>query len=118
MKDFNAKSDIYRISHNIKSLRLATGYNLHYIADLLEVSYQQVQKYERGTNRLPLDKLVKLRALYDVPYDIFFAGLEPDKTKLRRRLDDEDIKVIYLMRRAKDHSIREKAFDILKILFE
>ncbi|MEO5913348.1 MAG: helix-turn-helix transcriptional regulator [Luteolibacter sp.] len=38
--------------------RLARAWTLNEFSKLLGVSYQQVQKYEKGTNRIPIDKLV------------------------------------------------------------
>ncbi len=40
----------------------------------LGVTFQQVQKYETGDNRLPVEKLYILRHLYGVPYERFFEG--------------------------------------------
>ena len=45
------------------------------LSDFLNVSYQQIQKYEAGRNRLPIDSLYKLKDFLDVPFEHFFVGV-------------------------------------------
>jgi transcriptional regulator with XRE-family HTH domain len=44
---------------NLRRLRLARGYSQTELGDALGVSFQQVQKYERGVNRVSASMLVK-----------------------------------------------------------
>ncbi|MGB0907069.1 MAG: helix-turn-helix domain-containing protein [Maricaulaceae bacterium] len=46
------------------------------LGDMLGVTFQQVQKYERGTNRVGASRLWKLSQVLDVPVSYFFDGLE------------------------------------------
>lgn len=70
------------IGANLQYLREASGLSQIEIGQLLSVSSQQVQKYERGQNRLPIDKLYRLKQFYDVPYEIFFQGFRADSRPL------------------------------------
>jgi len=45
------------------------------LADGLGVSFQQVQKYERGTNRVSASRLYDIGACLGVSVDYFFEGL-------------------------------------------
>lgn len=81
------------IGQNFRLLREQAGLTQKDIARMLGVSFQQIQKYERGENRLPVDRLHALKNILDVSYDAFFKGLDkaviPDKSwpeKLYRRL--------------------------------
>lgn len=67
--------------------RQVLGMSQQSLARLMGVSYQQVQKYERGTNRLGSSRLHRLAEVLDVPVAWFF-----DETSLesrRHELDDE-----------------------------
>ncbi|MFD0894723.1 helix-turn-helix transcriptional regulator [Luteolibacter ambystomatis] len=62
--------EIYRrIGRNIRERRLAMGWSLEKLAGTLGVSYQQLQKYETGTNRLPSHMLVILAARFGCSTD-------------------------------------------------
>jgi transcriptional regulator with XRE-family HTH domain len=41
------------------------------------VSFQQIQKYERGTNRISASVLFALATRAELPIDWFFDGLDP-----------------------------------------
>jgi len=40
------------------------------------VTFQQVQKYEKGSNRIPVDRLISLSKYLDVPLERFFTFTE------------------------------------------
>lgn len=69
-----------QIGKNLARLRRRAGIGLVDVAQVLGVSYQQVQKYETGRNRISAARLYRLKWLYDVPYDVFFEGLPQDET--------------------------------------
>ncbi len=46
------------------------------LADLIAVTFQQVQKYERGSNRISASKLFAIAEALEVPISYFFDGLE------------------------------------------
>lgn len=49
------------------------------LAKALGITFQQVQKYERGSNRVSVGKLYRLADILDVPLTFFFDGLDvPD----------------------------------------
>lgn len=46
------------------------------LGEELGVTFQQVQKYERGTNRVGASRLFRMSRVLDVPIAFFFDGLE------------------------------------------
>ena len=46
------------------------------LADRIEVTFQQVQKYERGSNRISASKLFAIAEALEVPISYFFEGLD------------------------------------------
>ncbi len=69
-------SNTKTIGQNLKTLRQIRQISQVDLAKILGVTFQQVQKYERGTNRLPVDKLHRAKEELNVPYDFFFKGME------------------------------------------
>src|SRR5438093_8592256 len=58
-------------------IREGVGLSQSAVGALLEVSYQQVQKYERGINRISIDKLQRLAEALRVPMTAFFVDTFP-----------------------------------------
>lgn len=60
------------VARNIKMRRKMLGLSQTNVSDHLEVSVQQVQKYECAKNRLSSGKLYKIAQLLKSPIDYFF----------------------------------------------
>jgi transcriptional regulator with XRE-family HTH domain len=67
------------IGKNLRFLREKAGLTQKELAFILEITFQQVQKYERGENRFPVEKLHALKKHFGVPYHAFFRGLEEEE---------------------------------------
>ena len=48
------------------------------LGDQLGVTFQQVQKYERGANRVGASRLYRMSQVLDVPVSFFFEGISDD----------------------------------------
>jgi transcriptional regulator with XRE-family HTH domain len=55
--------------------RLMLDMSQEKLANALGVSFQQVQKYENGTNRIGASRLQQMSAVLQVPPAFFFEGL-------------------------------------------
>jgi transcriptional regulator with XRE-family HTH domain len=54
--------------------RLMVGLSQSKLADALDVTFQQVQKYEKGANRIGASRLQQLARVLEVPPSFFFEG--------------------------------------------
>jgi len=59
----------------IRIRRKALGHSQQSLADALGLTFQQVQKYERGVNRVSASKLFDIARFLGVPVGFFFEGL-------------------------------------------
>jgi transcriptional regulator with XRE-family HTH domain len=57
-------------------LRKSSGVSQQKLAEQLGVTYQQVQKYEGGTNRVSTAFLLRVAQMFGVPLDYFFEGID------------------------------------------
>lgn len=71
------------VGHRIRIERLARGLSQTALANQLGVTFQQVQKYEKGVNRVGAGRLTKIAEVLGVPVGAFFTGKE--------MLDDEQV---------------------------
>ncbi len=60
----------------IRAKRKAMGISQSDLADALGISFQQVQKYERGSNRVSSSKLYEIAQKLNSPLATFFEGLD------------------------------------------
>jgi transcriptional regulator with XRE-family HTH domain len=73
------ESDFYRdLGGAIRVARSKSGKSQEDIADHLDVSFQQVQKYETGKNRIPVVHLVSLSTYLEVPLSQLVAQSAED----------------------------------------
>lgn len=55
--------------------RLEMGLSQERLGDLLGITFQQVQKYEKGLNRIAASRLFEIAAVLDVNVASFFDGI-------------------------------------------
>ena len=66
------------IGQRIRERRRALGLSQHDLAEAIEVSFQQVQKYERGANRISFSRLVEVAGALKCQLADLAEGLDPD----------------------------------------
>ena len=63
------------VGHNIRLYRLARDMSQSDLARALGISFQQVQKYEKGANRVGAGRLVRVAAALGVPVMALLKGV-------------------------------------------
>lgn len=61
-----------QIAHNLKRTRKACGLSMTDVATRVGLSYQQIQKYENGTDHIRASRLYQLSKIYKKPVSEFF----------------------------------------------
>jgi transcriptional regulator with XRE-family HTH domain len=59
------------------------GISQESLGERLSVTFQQIQKYEKGTNRVSASRLYEMAQIFDVPIDYFFDGLTGEEDHLQ-----------------------------------
>jgi transcriptional regulator with XRE-family HTH domain len=62
------------VGSRVRMRRLMLGWSQGRLAEQLELTFQQVQKYEKGSNRIGAGRLHQLSHILDVPVSFFFEG--------------------------------------------
>lgn len=63
------------VGRRVCERRLALGYNQSDLGRALGLTFQQIQKYEKGTNRVSASKLWDIARFFKVDIGYFFDGL-------------------------------------------
>ncbi len=66
------------VGARVRQRRVLLGMNQTKLGDALGMSFQQVQKYERGTNRIGSSRLYDLARVLDVSIEHFFEDMPPE----------------------------------------
>lgn len=83
------------------------------LGDQLGVTFQQVQKYERGSNRVGASRLWKMSRVLDVPVGFFFDGLGEEGSVTEFSANDQ-LPIVYDFIRSTDGVSLAKAVSQIK----
>ena len=96
------------IGKKLKAKRLEFGYSQGKIGEMLGgLTFQQVQKYEKGVNNLSLNKLLELCKVFNIGLNYFIEDNLEDNTK------DIDFKLLGLFKKIEDKEIKESLIVLL-----
>jgi len=62
------------VGSRVRMRRMMLGMSQGKLGDALDLTFQQVQKYEKGTNRIGASRLQHISQLLQVPVPFFFEG--------------------------------------------
>ena len=82
-----------RISMRLRQRRLLLGITQGVVAEALGVSFQQIQKYETGANRISSSRLFELAIILDAPITYFYPQVRVSKNT-RARVNDETMRML------------------------
>src|ERR671932_2111498 len=66
------------VGSRVRLRRTLLGLSQEKLGDALGLTFQQVQKYERGVNRIGASRLFDLSRVLDVPIGFFFDDMPPE----------------------------------------
>jgi len=112
------RTDAYdiEVGRRIRARRLARHMSQMELADQLGLTFQQVQKYEKGTNRVSAGRLKRIAKILEVPILYFFDEADesvPDTAALLGFVNNA--RVLRLMRaysRIDNHSLQQSILDL------
>src|SRR5436305_11846343 len=64
-----------QVGNRVRIRRMLIGMSQERLGDLLGLTFQQVQKYEKGVNRIGAGRLFEVSRILNVPVDFFYEGL-------------------------------------------
>ena len=121
------------VGARVRLRRNLLGLTLQTLAKAVGVTYQQLQKYERGVNRVGASRLFNLSRVLDVPISFFFDDLSPaaagaGRKRRARGLSEapaaaidfdvlsnrETIKLIRAYYRITDPRLRKRVLELVK----
>jgi transcriptional regulator with XRE-family HTH domain len=109
---FHHPVDVY-VGARVRQARILRGWNQHALATAVGLTYQQVQKYELGSNTLSAGRLYEFASALGVPVSHFFEGmlgtLEIDRGRILIRMKSEHLF---------DHSAQRETMNLVRAFYE
>jgi transcriptional regulator with XRE-family HTH domain len=81
------------VGQRVRTRRLMLGMSQSNVADALGVTFQQLQKYEKGANRVSASRLQHIAQILKMPVQSFFEGL-PEHGQRRAPTDAPDAQYV------------------------
>ena len=117
------------VGARVRMRRLMVGMSQGKLGEALDVTFQQVQKYEKGANRIGASRLQQLARVLDVPPSYFFEGAptsdglasgfaEPDGNSyvVDFLSTNEGLQLNRAFAAIKDPKVRKKILDLVQSL--
>lgn len=119
------------VGSRVRLRRTLLGMSQEKLGEAIGLTFQQVQKYERGANRIGASRLFNLSQVLDVPVSFFFDDM-PQETATAPVLGDEDdeervvefepdpmakretLELVRAYYRITDPSVRKRLFELTK----
>lgn len=129
MNDERAANAIDRkLGQRVRTRRLEIGMSQERLAELLGVTFQQVQKYEKGVNRIAASRLHDISSALEMPVARFFEGLAGGRAggvaeTTKDYIDDalatpEGAQLMSLFASIKSQKVRRRVVELVKALTE
>lgn len=122
------------VGGRVRQRRTLLGFSQEKLADAIGLTFQQVQKYERGANRIGSSRLFDLARVLDVPVAYFFENMsatvasrtpsrmrglaesKPEPFELDPMAKRETLELVRAYYRIADPQVRKRVFELAKSL--
>ena len=112
------------VGQRVRLARLAKGMSQSGLGDAVGVTFQQIQKYEKGANRVSASKLSECAAILDVDIAYFFEvgakhttrGKRPGSRASSLNLDRVDFAILQSLSEIKDPRLKRKLLGLITCL--
>lgn len=109
----------FHVGERIRERRAELGLTQEDLGGTLQISYQQIQKYETGANRISAGRLFEIASALDVGISYFFdgyAGDEPDEPLPHGGHNRAAIELVRNFLEIKDESLRSAVTTLMRAL--
>src|SRR3954452_9330082 len=132
-KDLNKDSpkepqDIDRlVGSRVRMQRMAIGMSQEKLGDACGITFQQIQKYEKGTNRIGASRLHQIARILEVPVEFFYEGAPSEQGSGESAVGDgnarsmteflatpEGLELVKAFTAIKDQKVRRRIVDLAR----
>ncbi len=116
-----------QVGSRVRIRRMLIGMSQERLGELLGLTFQQVQKYEKGVNRIGAGRLFEVSRILGVPIDFFYEGVstqgeggfsesEAAPPVMEFVSSGEGLQLSLAFMKIKDPKVRKRVLDLVKSL--
>lgn len=118
-----------RVGHRVRLRRMLMGMSQERLGELLGLTFQQVQKYEKGVNRIGAGRLFEIASILSVPVSFFYEDAAAALTATPGFAEDDEsgsvmefissgegLQLTLAFMRIKDPKVRRRILDLVREL--
>lgn len=109
------------VGNRIRLRRTILGYSQEKLAALLGLTFQQVQKYERGNNRVGASRLWDLSKVLNVPVNFFYEDMDKEVASQSPRVFSASEEALCLEEESNDIDLdpmkRQETLELVKAYY-
>src|SRR6185312_8853963 len=120
-----ANSVDVRVGNRLRVRRTSMGMSQEELGNRLKLTFQQIQKFESGTNRISASYLFELTQILKVPVSYFFENVETPgrgtdlpETLQRFLMSAEGLSLWRAFSRITDDTVRQRVISLVKAMAE
>jgi transcriptional regulator with XRE-family HTH domain len=115
------------VGHRVRLRRMLIGMSQERLGELLGLTFQQVQKYEKGINRIGAGRLYEVAGILGVPVAFFYEDVSDEAINGGAESDDpprvmeflsspEGLQLSLAFMRIKDVKVKRRILDLVRSL--
>jgi transcriptional regulator with XRE-family HTH domain len=126
----NPKAVDVHVGSRVRLRRTLLGMSQEKLGVAVGLTFQQIQKYERGANRIGSSRLYQFSQVLDVPVSFFFDDMPPEVSGVPGNLSDlpqapyktnqftkrETLELVRAYYRIGDPGVRKRVFELVKAI--
>jgi transcriptional regulator with XRE-family HTH domain len=105
------------VGSRVRLRRTLLGLSQEKLGEAVGLTFQQIQKYERGANRIGASRMYDLAHVLDVPVAYFFEDM-PDEIKKRDDAPSDSLGVHTLEEADKDPLTRRETLELVRAYYK
>ena len=104
------------IGQNLKKIRKSMGVSQSELADKIGITFQQIQKYEKGVNRLAVSRLIDISHALNVNVSTFYDNIiSPNKLDILK-YDETILQMAHKISLVKNKEKLDLIHDLIRVL--
>ena len=104
------------VGNQVRARRTILGISQEKLGEALGLTFQQIQKNEKGLNRIGASRLYELSHILDVPIHYFFEGIDDARSEGGDNMlaNRETLKLVGAYYRIKSGRVRKRLYELVK----